>query len=115
MSVSSCLSCEEVYAVERTHVVWTLPPEATLQIVVAEHHIHQPLQYQLALCRIEANDRAGLCKGISLVNACLLDLGNTYVCAEGEHTLPSGYGIRADDRVHSFHRSARIVRMTTRV
>jgi hypothetical protein len=46
----------EVVAGERTHIVWTLPPEAALKIVVAEYHVHQPVQEHIALWLSKAVD-----------------------------------------------------------
>jgi hypothetical protein len=46
----------EAVAGEPTHIVWTLPPEAALKIVVAEYHVHQPVQKHIALWLSEAVD-----------------------------------------------------------
>ena len=49
--------------------------------MVAEYHVHQPVQDHLALWGSQAVDR-------------------TWVCADGEDALPSRYGVRADDWVY---------------
>lgn len=104
----------EIHGGERTHVVWTLPPEAALQIMVAEYHVHQPIQYHFALWGSQAVDRTGLLGGVWSVDA-LKCKRNTYICPDGEDALPSGHGVCADDRVHCLHGGASVIRVATRV
>jgi hypothetical protein len=56
MSVRGRVFMREAVAGEPTHIVWTLPPEAALKIVVAEYHVHQPVQKHIALWLSEAVD-----------------------------------------------------------
>jgi hypothetical protein len=50
----------KVYAIQRTHIVWSLPPEATLEVVVAEHNVHEPVKNHVTFRRSQTVDGAGL-------------------------------------------------------
>jgi hypothetical protein len=79
---------------KRTNVVGVLPLEPHLQVVVLVHELQEPVEQVLGL---EVGDA--------------VDVAN--VPANGEHALPPGHGVGANDRVHGLELATNVLGRAT--